>query len=249
MKQKFSLLAAFVCICGGGEVQAQLFINVYPSQDNVNQTLWIFSGTGTARASSAVRTGSNTFDSGDTFEFVENSGNIYDANKPSDVNFSLSPLFSSANTADINSVLSRIPGGGKTDITFAASATNTPTITIGSASRTISHLFLDEDSGAADDFGIRVSGSNLSYSSGQSSAWVGAGLINKSIGDFFARTFRSDTPSARFAANSQGSMRLTFNSAAIPEPEEYAFVFALFAIGFVFFRRHWQKKHRQTAAS
>ena len=48
MKRKLTLLAAVVCICGGGgdKAQAQLIIDVYPSQDNpTNQTLWIFSGT------------------------------------------------------------------------------------------------------------------------------------------------------------------------------------------------------------
>ncbi len=98
----------------------------------------------------------------------------------------LSPLFSSSNTNDIASVRARIPGGGKTNITFsfAASATNTPTITIGSGSRTISHLYMKDD-GIQDDLGIRVSGSSLSYSIGDSSAWVVAGILNKSIGDFF----------------------------------------------------------------
>ena len=35
-KRSFSLLVAVVCLCGGGgdEVQAQLVIDVYPSQDN-----------------------------------------------------------------------------------------------------------------------------------------------------------------------------------------------------------------------
>ena len=233
---------------GGDEAQALLLINVYPSQDNTNsQTLWIFSGSSTASANNSIRTSGN-FSSQDSWEFSSsnNNGNFFDANKPSDTNFQLSPLFSSSNTDDIASVNARIPGGGKTNPTFAASATNTPTLTIGSGSRTISHLFLDEDSGAADDMGIRVSGSALSYSSGASSAWVGAGILNKPIGDFFTGTLNNrSVGSPSFAAQSSGSVRVVVNSQIIPEPKEYAFVFGLFALGFVFFHRRMMQKKRR----
>ena len=140
----------------------------------------------------------------------------------------------------------RIPGGGKTNITFASSATNMPTITIGSGSRPISHLYLKDD-GSSDAMGIRVSGSALSYFTGNSSAWTGAGILNKPIGDFFTGTFDNRTtsfiPTARFVANSNGSVRVVVHRAIIPEPKEYALVFALFALGFVIIRRHCQKKH------
>ena len=100
---------------------------------------------------------------------------------------------------------------------------------------------MDDDSLSSDDLGIRASGSSLSYSSGDTSAWVGAGLINKPIGDFFAGTYNSVGPP--FVSIS--GMRVTINSQVIPEPEEYALVFSLFALGFVVLRRHWQKKKRQ----
>ena len=193
----------------------------------------------------------SNFDNQDSWQVHDNSGNIFDANKPSDQVLQLSSLFSSTNAQDIASVNARIPGGGKTDITLAASATNTPTITIGSSSGTISHLFLDEDaSGLAshyDDLGIRSSG-GINYGAG-ASAWVGAGLLNKPIGDFFAGTFNNRADAPFFAANSQGSIQVTINNAFIPEPEEYALVFGLFALGFVFFRRHWPKKRPATATS
>ncbi len=237
---------------GGYNAQAQLIIDVYPSQDNpTNQTIWIFSGSSTAGNSGSIRTSGN-FNSQDSWEFTSsnNNGNFFDANKPSDTNFQLSPLFSSSNTDDIASVRARIPGGGRTNITFAASATNTPTITIGSGSRTISHLFMDDDANA-DDLGIRVSGSsNFSFANGNSSAWVGAGIIDKPISDFFAGTFNNDSgstiPTPWFSAVADGSVRVVVNSQVIPEPKEYALVFGLFALGFVFFHR-WQKK-RQAAA-
>ena len=87
--------------------QAQLFINVYPSQDNpTTQTLWIFSGSSTAAANNSIRT-SGTYSSRDSWEPAENNGNFFDANKPNNQTLSLSPLFSSSNTADRNSVLAR----------------------------------------------------------------------------------------------------------------------------------------------
>ena len=91
---------------------------------------------------------------------------------------------------------------------------------------------MDEDSGRGeeDGLGIRVSGNSLPYSTGASSAWVGAGIINKPIGDFFTGTFDRSL-GARFAANNSGSIRVVVNSQVIPEPEEYALVFGLFALG------------------
>ena len=229
----------------GGVANAQLFIHIYPSQDNpTNQTLWIFSGSSTTYRFSNVRT--SGFDSRRDSWQVPPPGNIYDANSPNNQTISLSPLFSSSNNKDIASVNARIPGGGKTNITFAASATNTPTITIGSGNRTIANLFMAE--ATRDIMGIRVSGSVLSYSIGDSSAWVGSGIINKPIGDFFAGTFNNvgdgNSGGPWFAANNNGSLQVIVNSQIIPEPEEYALVFGLFALGFVVVRRYFQKKRQ-----
>ena len=93
--------------------------------------------------------------------------------------------------------------------------------------------------------GIRVSGSNLSYSAGQSSAWVGAGLINKPIGDFFTGFTFNNTPTSPDFAQGSGGLRVVVNSQVIPEPEEYALVFGLFALGFIFFRRRMMQRERQ----
>ena len=41
-----------------------------------------------------------------------------------------------------------------------------------------------------------------------------------------------------------GSIRLVVNSQIIPEPEEYALVFGLFALGFVLFHRRIMQKKR-----
>ena len=103
--------------------------------------------------------------------------------------------------------------------------------------------------------GIRVSGSALPYSSGNASAWVGAGILNKPIGDFFAGTFghggvsRASIDETYFVANSLNSLQVTINNQIIPEPEEYALVFGLFALGFVLLRRHLQKKKQRQQAT
>ena len=223
-----------------------MLIRVYPSQDNTNQTLWIFSGSGAgALDGGSIRTGSGHSHE-DTIYVDSNNGNFYDANKPNPLTISLSPLLSSpTNPADIASVNARIPSGGKTNITFAAGATNTPTI--GSGSRTISHLWMDEDAVVTrDGLGIRVTGTALSYSTGASASWSGAGVINKPIGDFHAGTFNSFGFAHPWFAGSNKA-QIVVSSQVIPEPQEYALVFGLFALGFVFFRRHFQKKQRRQA--
>ena len=225
---------------GGYEAQAQLIIDVYPSQDTPTNTIWIFSGTSSIGAAGTLLTSGNAADGWQT------ASNIYNANKPSNQTITLSPLLSSTNSKDIASVRARIPGGGKTNITFAANATNTPTITIGTTpvNRTISSMFMN-DQPAADEISIRVSSSfNYGSYSGQPSSWTGSGLlINKPIGDFFIKNvgnFAGLPPN--FAS---GGVTLRIHSAIIPEPQEYALIFGLFALAFVFFHRHRQRKRQQ----
>ncbi len=50
-------------------------------------------------------------------------------------------------------------------------------------------------------------------------------------------------------ANSDDLVGIVVHSAIIPEPEEYALVFGLFALGFVILRRHFQKKRQQASAT
>ena len=105
---------------------------------------------------------------------------------------------------------------------------------------------MDDDS-IADDMGPRVSGTALPFSSGASSAWRGAGIINKPIGDFFAGTFNNwvaglSQNDPHFAAAVDGSVRVVVSSQVIPEPQEYALVFGLFALGFVILRRRFLQK-------
>ena len=67
--------------------QAQLFLHFYPSQDNNNQTLWIFRVSSTTHTANSIRTptvaNSNNYNGRDTFQFTGgSSGNIFGANKP-----------------------------------------------------------------------------------------------------------------------------------------------------------------------
>ena len=248
-----------------------MFIDVYQSQDNpTNQTLWIFSGSGTTRQLYSVRnsnSGNANFHYRDTWQVVENSGDLYAGTEPNNQHIALSPLFSSSNAKDIASVRARIPGGGRTNITFAASATNTPTITFASNSRTISHLFMNGTAGQGtlvhDDLGVRVDGGAFSYQSGAYSSWSGAGLLNKPFSEFetgstdgtftFNNFYTAQTPLAAgplFAAGNNGSVQVRFHRGTIiPEPEEYALIFGLFALGFVILRRYWQRKRQAAATS
>ncbi len=230
---------------GGYDAQAQLIIDVYQSQDTPTNTIWIFSGSSSVSAAGTLRTSGN-YSSADGWQTASD---IYNANPPSNAQITLSPLLSSTNSKDIASVRARIPGGGRTDITFAASATNTPTITIGTTpvNRTIASMFMNNVN-VADNIGIRVS-STFNYGSltGQASSWTGSGLLPKPIGDFFIKNVGNWATLNPNFAGSGVTMRI--HSAIIPEPEEYALLFGLFALGFVVVRRHLQKKQRQQQAA
>ena len=80
---------------------------------------------------------------------------------------------------------------------------------------------------------------------------MGAGIISKLIGDFHTGTSNSwGFSHPYFAANSQDSTQVRFHSGIIiPEPEEYALVFGLFALGFVFFRHRRCLPTKQTTLS
>ena len=99
-----------------------------------------------------------------------------------------------------------------------------------------------------DSIGIRVS-STFDYGSyfGQASSWTGSGLLNKPIGDFQIKNVNNWAGLNPNFASSGVTLRI--HSAVIPEPQEYALIFALFALAFVVVRRHFQKKKRQVQAT
>ena len=105
--------------------------------------------------------------------------------------------------------------------------------------------------------------SALSYNQNDAISWTGAGVLtNVAIGVFntrdpYIRARRPDSGGtfygmlSQFTSQPSDGLRWRVHTNIIPEPEEYALVFALFALGFVFFHRRWQKmqKKRQAAAS
>ena len=138
-------------------------------------------------------------------------------------------------------------------ITFqSATSTNT---------RSISDIYLHNS--LVDTVGIRVAGSSaLSYSASDNVSWSGQGTMSYPIGDFtltaageYFYTYSAGpnfVASGTLGTSSSGGLRLVVSSeprALVPEPEEYALVFGLFALGFVVVRRHFQKKGRQQAAT
>ena len=238
------------------QAQAQLYIDIYPSQDNNNQTLWVFSGSSTTSRTivilgvPAISAGTFRTSSGNSFErqdSVSLSTNPFSsANSPSNAVLALSSL--STTSDDYESILKRIPGGPRTQM-FDSNATNAPTISVSPGSSTISHMYLH---GATNAIGPRVSSSFTYGSTGNvGSSWYGAGLLAKPIGDFTAGTHSNPLISGEgtFFSRAANNFQLRVHGAVIPEPQEYALVFGLFALGFVFVHRHFQKKRQPASTS
>ena len=86
-------------------------------------------------------------------------------------------------------------------------------------------------------------------------SWHGSGLLSKPIGDLHTGTHNNSALTngqGTFFSRLANKFRLRVHSIIISEPEEYALVFGLFALGFVFFhrqRRRMQRKRRQQAAT
>ena len=80
-------------------------------------------------------------------------------------------------------------------------------------------------------------------------------MMNKPIGHFYVTTPGSYIGNRE--ANAGGTLgawhdwranqglRIRVYDSVIPEPEEYALVFGLFALGFVLFHRYFQKKQHR----
>ena len=247
--------AALLSLTPLDQAQAQLYIDIYPSQDNPStHTLWVFSGSSTTSrtivilgvpAHSAGTFRTSTGNSFDVQDSVSLSSDPFSANSPNNAVLGLSPFSVSGSSTnypkDYDSIRRRIPGGTRTQ-TFAANATNTPTISISPSSSTISHMFLH---GATNGIGARVSTSfNYNTAGTAGSTWYGSGLLAKPIGDFTAGTYGNSLIGnpGTFFTRAANNFQVRVHGAVIPEPEEYALVFGLFALGFVILRRHFQKK-------
>ena len=243
-----ALLAVFFCL----PTQAQLIIDVFPSQDDPTKTIWLFgirdrfgntqSGTSTVLLGSTIRSSGN-FHRRDSWT---TSTYLFTANKPTNQFLNLTPLFSSANhPKDIDSITRRLPGHGFGILTtnvhfFPSNVTNEPTIeAYPSTTKTIGSIFMNDD--ADDQIGIRgTSGANLAYTNGQGIKWFGSGILNKPISDF--RTHRmhgTDFGMGAVLSPYFGETQISTHNYIIPEPAEYALVFGLLALAFVMVRRRF----------
>lgn len=243
-------LAGMAMIWTATTAQAQsIIITVYPSQDNPDsETIWIFGSDGsssTASQGSSIRSSQN-FHIRDSWQLHRSAVfgvDFYAANKPTNQFFNLVPLFSSTNNPiDIESVTKRLPGGVRRNLLLneAFPANDAPTIRIGDTSRTISSLFMN-DTANFDEIGIRNTPPNLVFTNGQTSRWFGSGILNKPISDFYPTSITADYPNRQGAPYFADGISIGILG-AIPEPEEYALVFGLFALAFVIVRRHFRKK-------
>lgn len=257
------VVGALLAVVPMERLQAQLYIDVYQSRDSANNTLWVFSGSSTAAQLWSVRnsaSGNANFGRRDSWEVTGNDGALYIANAPANQQIA----FTSIDT--LNAVTSRDRWYVANVLTNIAGAVGTPTLTFTTNSvdqtRSISHLFLNDDPGSGatdrDELGIRVSGGSFRYEATSASAWSGAGILAKPFSDFYTGavdgTFSFNnlgtgaTSGPRFAAASDGSVVVRFHRGTlIPEPQEYALVFGLFGLGFVLVRRHFQKKRKSAA--
>lgn len=254
-------LLAFVPV---EQSQAQLYIDVYQSRDDANNTLWVFSGSSTTEQLWSVRTGvtgNANFDRRDSWEVMGNNGALYIANAPSNVISSLSSVTSlDADTSRDRWYVANV----LTNVTTVTAPTLTITTNSVDRMSAITSLFMNDDTGTGstdrDELGIRVSTSAFRYDASGTSAWSGAGILTKPFSDFYSGssdgTFSFNnlgtgtTGGPRFAAASDGSVVVRFHrGTVIPEPQEYALAFGLFALGFVIVRRHWQKKRQAAVAA
>ena len=259
--------------------QAQLYLDIFPSQDNTNATLWVFSGSVsqffTHRNAGPNIPTSGSFDRGHT---TKTDNALFQTGttttSSSGVLEALTPLRTASATnapLDFESLRTRL---GQTiklgttntndDITIPNTATNAPTISIATkGSRTIANMyFRDVPNTGWDDIGPRVS-STLDYRDNNNTrralTWSGAAIMtNKPISHFNITTpgtYLGNRPHASDAIlggfpGGDNNLRIRIHGSAIPEPEEYALIFALFALGFVFFhRRRLHKKKRQDQAA
>ncbi len=250
-----------------------MWLDIFPSQDDTNATLWVFSGSSSgwthANANPHIRT-SGGYDRRDTHKTTRALLQDPISLTPA-ANYNLTPLFTATTTnaaRDLESLRTRL---GQTiklgttntndDITIPSTATNVPTLSYaGVGSRTIAAMHLNNVANTGwDDIGPRTS-SQLTYgSSPRTVTWIGAAIMtNKPIAHFHLTTPGSyngnRTPAAGSILGSwtgpqANNLRIRVYGSAIPEPEEYALVFGLFALGFVFFHRRMMQKKRKAAAT
>ena len=245
--------------------EAQLYVDIYPSQEYTNGTLFIFSGSSTIARQQSQARGFRTTGS----DWLQDTAHSYDtlfASNPTTGQKNLTAVPASTSTVT-NKDYESLIGYLRVRNTAFSSAnlnvlTNVPTLavegTTSTNSRTIASLYLKDDTGGWDRFGPRVSAA-LGYNNSDTIKWTGSGVLtNVAIGVFntrdpYLRARKVGTAgsfyggSAGQTVNVANGLRWRVHANIIPEPQEYALVFGLFALAFVFFHRHMMQKKRQAS--
>ena len=254
------LTAAWLSLAPIEQSQAQLYIDIYPSQDSYRtQTLWVLSGNSQAsmyllQSDAYIRHGAFPNTEGvnerDTYRLQDSlyAGPTGLGNSPFANNRSLALAPLSSSSLDYAAVTN--VWAATNTVSSRASAAGTPTLSFSNrvangavTNRSISHMVMYAQPADDNWIGPRVGGgSNFTYGTNRPAVnWFGAGLIQQPIGNF-----RSRDPYIRnkgnilgyFAANTLGDgLRIRVHSSTVPEPKEYALVFGLFALAFVIARR------------
>ncbi len=256
----FVVASALLSLAPLEQSQAQLYVDIYPSQEYTNGTLFIFSGSSTTTRSGSIRTAGSNWNQDTTKTF----DNLYASNPGTGIKplTAVPASTTSVTNKDYESLIGnlRVRNSAFTSANLNV-ITNAPTIAIQSStstnSRTIAGLYLHIQ--VDQWFGPRASSTALSYNQNEAISWTGSGVLtNVAISVFnthdpYIRAKRPDSGGtfygmlSQFTSQPSGGLRWRVHTNVIPEPEEYALVFGLFALGFVIVRRHWQKKRRQSA--
>ena len=240
-------------------------MDIYPSQEYPNGTLFIFSGSSTIARQQSQGRGFRTTGS----DWLQDTAYAFDtlfASDPGTGQKNLTAVPASTSTVTNKDYESLIGYLRVRNTAFSGAnlnvLTNAATLTVegttSTNSRTIASLYLKDDTGGWDRFGPRVS-SALDYNNSDAIKWTGAGVLtNVAIGVFNTRDpylrARAVGAAGSFYGGSAGQqvnvangLRWRVHTNIIPEPEEYALMFGLFALAFVLFRRRQMQKKQQQA--
>ena len=191
LRHASQLVALVALALACATANAALIINVDGVRGS-GKTTWTLSGSDTVQNSNTIRTGSGSND----FQVGDTGQAKTEALR-----------FLSVNTTVGEDSLFAVTGSAQ--------------ITVGSQTRTITHIFLDSDRGdtTGDDFGIRVN-SLLRYASGENSSWTGSFTLDLDISNFITGSYVLTLFSFDFASQ---ELSLNFaETASVPEPSSLA---------------------------
>ena len=95
-----------------------------------------------------------------------------------------------------------------------------------------------------DEIGIRNTPSNLVFTNGQTSRWIGSGILNKPIGDFFPTlSHQAKYHNGQTGPYFANSIRMGIHSRAIPEPEGYMLIAGFIALFIVVLKNAYEKRN------